>query len=143
MHLGNDVTWFLPDTDPSTPDGLSKAFRVGADVCLRGAKELNSDLADTQILTCHAMELALKAFLAKRGLNAAKLRNKPYGHDLDRLYHEAVKHGLSLSPMNERVIQAINEYHRKNLIRYEFDKTRTMPVCEGIFPIIETIIKAV
>jgi hypothetical protein len=143
MHLGNDVTWFLPDTDASTPDGLSKAFRVGADVCLAGARKLNSDLADTQILTCHAMELALKAFLAKRGMTAAKLRIKPYGHDLERLYHEAVKNGLSLSPMDEKVIQAINEYHHKNLIRYEFDRTRTMPVCGGIFPVIDTIIKAV
>ena len=142
MQLGNDVTWFLPDTDASTPDGLSKAFRVGADVCLMGAKRLNSDLADTQILTCHAMELALKAFSAKRGFTAAKLRNKPYRHDLDRLCDEAVKFGLLLSPMNRKVIQAINEYHHKNLLRYEFDKTRTMPVCRGIFPIIETIIEA-
>ena len=53
-----------------------------------------------------------------------------------------MKFWLLLSPMNRKVIQAINEYHHKNLIRYEFDKTRTMPVCRGIFPIIKTIIEA-
>jgi hypothetical protein len=99
-------------------------------------------MVPSQILTCHAMELALKAFLSKRRFTAAKLRNKSYGHDLDRLCDEAMKFWLLLSPMNRKVIQAINEYHHKNLIRYEFDKTRTMPVCRGIFPIIETIIEA-
>ena len=53
------------------------------------------------VLTFHALELALKSFLAGRGVSDVELRNK-YKHDLDKLYEEACKHGLTLnSPAEE------------------------------------------
>lgn len=144
---GSVVTWLSKDIDPNTSAGLCEAFRTGARVCLAGAKILHEkspgyDLPDRQILTFHAFELALKAFLAKHGLTAETLRNKPYGHNLDRLYSEAVDRGLSLRPNSKELIEAISEYHYKNIIRYEFAKTRTVPMCMTLFPIVEAILLA-
>ncbi len=145
-YLGDTVTWLGPhDIDPDTPAGLCKAFRIGADICLTGAKKLHAaspgwDLPDRQILAFHALELALKAFLAKHGLTREKLRKKPYGHDLDRLYSDAVKRGLPPPPRGKELIAAINEYHNVHIIRYEFATTRTMPTCKSLFPIVEAIL---
>jgi hypothetical protein len=38
--------------------------------------------AGEYILTLHALELALKAFLAQQGLSSKKLRSKPFRHNL-------------------------------------------------------------
>ena len=45
-------------------------------------------------LFCHAIELALKAFLALHGLTQDELAQKPYGHDLEALMNKAVQLGL-------------------------------------------------
>jgi hypothetical protein len=72
-YLGDTVTWLSNDIDPNTPAGLCEALWRGAEICLTGTKTLDAsssgwDLPDRQILAFHALELALKAFLAKRGL---------------------------------------------------------------------------
>jgi hypothetical protein len=133
--------------DPKTPDGRSKAFRNGAGECLQGAMILDAKFKDqtpSYILTFHALELALKAFLAKNGLTNDQLRTKPYGHDLHSLYGEACKHGLSISILNVAVtIEWINEYHDKGaLLRYDFENPRALPMCETLFPIVEAILVA-
>src|SRR5262249_2273934 len=122
---GAVATWLS-----STPAGLCETLRDGAEIFLTGAKKLNElwpgdDVPDRQILTVHRFELALKGFLAKHGLTAEMLRNKPYRHNLDRLYSEAVERGLSLQPQSKELIEAINEYHYKHIVRCEFDKQRT------------------
>ena len=95
-----------------------------------------------QILAFHALELALKAFLAKQGLTREMLRNKPYGHNLDRLYSDAVQRGLSLPAHSKELIAAVNEYHSAHIIRYEFATTRRVPTCKSLFPIVEAILAA-
>src|SRR5262245_10636676 len=127
-YSGDTVTW-LSKVNPNTPAGLCEAFGIGAEICLVGAKKLDEPssgwaLPDRQILAFHALELALKAFLAKHGLTRAVLRKKPYGHDLDHLYSDAVQRGLSLPPRSKELIAAVNEYHN-DIIRYEFAITRT------------------
>jgi HEPN domain-containing protein len=146
-YTGDSVTWLSNHSDPNTPAGLCEALRTGAEICLIGAKKLHAsspgwDLADRQILAFHALELALKAFLAKHGLTRKKLRNKPYAHDLDRLYSDAVQRGLSLPPRSKELIAAVNEYHSAHIIRYEFATTRTVPTCKSLFPIVEAILAA-
>jgi hypothetical protein len=147
-YLGDTVTWLKgKDIDPNTPAGLCKAFGIGAEICLTGAKKLDEpssgwDLPDRQILAFHALELALKAFLAKRGLTRKILRKKPYGHDLDHLYSEAVHRGLSLPPRSKELIAKINASHNTHIIRYEFETTRTVPTCKTVFPIVEAILAA-
>src|SRR6516165_5101476 len=72
------------------------------------------------VLTFHALELALKSFLAGRGLSDVELRNK-YAHDLDKLYEEACKRGLTLNtnPDATRLIKDANRHHEKSLLRYQ------------------------
>jgi hypothetical protein len=146
-YLGDTVTWLSNDIDPKTPAGLCEALRTGADICLTGAKKLEAsspgwDLPDRQILAFHALELALKAFLAKHGVTRETLRKKPYGHDLDRLYSEAVQRGLSLPPRSKELIAAVNKYHSANIIRYEFATTRILPTCKTLIPMVEAILAA-
>src|SRR5262249_13508851 len=146
-YRGDSVTWLSNDIDANTPAGLCEALGLGAEICLTGAKKLDPlssgwDLPDRQILTFHALELALKAFLAKQGLTRETLRNKPYRHDLDRLYSDAVQRELSLPPGSKELIAAVNEYHNAHIIRYEFAITRTMPTCATLFPIVEAILAA-
>lgn len=145
-YLGDTVTWLSnKHIDPDTPAGLCKAFGIGADICLTGAKKLDAsspgwDLPDRQILAFHALELALKAYLAKHGFTRDTLRKKPYVHDLDRLYSDAVSHGLSLPPRSKELIGAINDCHNAHIIRYEFATTRTVPTCKTLFPVVEAIL---
>jgi hypothetical protein len=89
-YLGDTVTWLSNQhIDPDTPAGLCKALGIGADICLIGAKKLDAassgwDLPDRQILGFHALELALKAFLAKHGLTRETLRKRLVADHLRR-----------------------------------------------------------
>jgi hypothetical protein len=80
--------------------------------------------------------------LAKHGLTRQTLRKKPYAHNLDRLYSDAVQRGLSPPPHSKQLIAAVNEYHNAHIIRYEFATTRTVPTCATLFPIVEAILAA-
>jgi hypothetical protein len=83
--------------DPSTAEGLSQAYALGANECLIAAKTLDDrvpDLSGEYIVTFHAIELGLKALLIKQGMSADELRRHPYGHDLVRLYEAAKQRGL-------------------------------------------------
>jgi HEPN domain-containing protein len=68
-------------------------------------------------LLCHAVELALKAYLLWCGTGRRKLRHK-YGHDLTKLVGEATKLGLPLAPHTAAEIDALNEAYMKNWPRY-------------------------
>jgi len=46
-------------------------------------------------LVCHAIELALKAFLSLRGAAMLELAEGPYAHNLDTLLQKAVENGLT------------------------------------------------
>jgi hypothetical protein len=63
-------------------------------------------------------------------------------HDLDRLYSDALKRGLSPLPGSKELIAAVNKAHNAHIIRYEFATTRTVPTCKSLFPIIEAILAA-
>ena len=97
---GNVSTRLVVDIDANTDAGRAKGFRNGADECLWGAQKLNdgfASLTPEYILTFRALDLALKAFLAKSGLTNAELRKKPYCHNLNNLFAEACKRGLEVS----------------------------------------------
>jgi hypothetical protein len=152
-------TWQVGDDDD-----LSSEFLNIARECLEDARELDdrsprfepapdADIPDEAmlrldkrgkyILTAHALELGLKAFLAKHGLTKKELSNH-YCHNLDRLYSEAVKRGLDLSSISDvkDKIAWINEYHDKGaLLRYS-DETKLLPQCSTLFPIIDAILIA-
>jgi hypothetical protein len=161
---GNVITHLGDDLNLDTPAGLSKGFLKIARECLEDARKLDdlsprfepaldgADIPDEAlqrldtrgkyILTAHAIELGLKAFLAKHGVTEKKLKT----HDLHCLYTAAVKkHGLKLLPSiadAKGTIAWVNEYHDKGaLLRYS-DKTKSLPQCNTLFPIINALLAA-
>jgi hypothetical protein len=93
------------------------------------------------ILTAHALELGLKAFLAKHGVTKKELSSD---YRLDRLYREAVHYGLDLSFIPEVVhtISWVNKFHNQGaLLRYDAG-TRELPQCDTLFPIIDAVLDA-
>jgi hypothetical protein len=126
--------------DTSTPGGQAKALAIGASECLKGAMDLDwgfPDLTGEYILTFHAIELGLKAFLVSRGIAP-----RPFGHNLVRLYEAARQHGLSINiPDADDMLAWINEWHCDGVkIRYEFTTPRHLPMCSMLFPLAEAII---
>jgi hypothetical protein len=133
--------------DPSTPDGLSRNYALGAKECMDAVCKLDDNfgnLTPEYILTFHALELSLKAFLAKQRFTEDQLRRKPFGHNLVNLFQEAKQQGLALTQSNaDQLIDWINKWHYDNVrIRYDFTKTRTLPTCQEILPLIEDILAA-
>jgi hypothetical protein len=144
---GNVVAWLPVGVDASTDAGRAKALGMGAAECLAAAKRLHQDypLARTgeYILAAHALELALKSFLAKEGLSNNKLKNE-FGHDLVRLFAKAIKRGLVVTAHNAAVnIETVNDAHdRGAALRFDFTKPRELPNPEILFPIVEQILAA-
>src|SRR5215469_15056766 len=139
---GNERTVIVPDY-PKTDAGRAQAFSDGARGYVESARLLNVSpfYREQYVLTFHALELALKSFLAGRGLSDVALRNK-YGHDLDKLYEESCKHGLTLNnnPDGTRLIKDANRHHEKSLLRYQFTTSFSLPTPEIAFPVIEEIL---
>ena len=139
------MTTFSPyDIDLNTDSGRSKAFRHGAQDCLSCARRLADASAGEYILTLHALELALKAFLAQQGLSNKKLRNKPFRHNLVNLYEKACERGLSISDQHASIlIEYVNRYHDEGApIRYDFTQAYELPVAKVLFPLITEVIEA-
>jgi hypothetical protein len=144
----------LPPKGLDGPDGLWIGYWHIASECLSDARLLDKssnhiDYAGQYILTCHALELSLKAFLAKAGLSEDKLRNPPYRHDLNYLYADSLKRELDLShisPHVKELIALFNEHHYKNenekidfAFRY-YAGLRELPACSNLFQIIDGIL---
>jgi len=141
-------------------DALSNGFLSIARECLEDARKLDAcspqfqplggttdenplrlETTGKYILTAHALELGLKAFLAKRGFSEKQLAND-YRHNLDRLYSEAVEHGLSSIREDKHTIAWINEYHDNGAVLRYSATTKTLPACNTLFPIIDAILAA-
>jgi HEPN domain-containing protein len=128
----------------STPAGR---FQLEASRSLSAARTLEAHHPKNEtphyIVLFHAIELGLKAFLIKHGIEVKALEKRPYRHDLSALYKEAVRHGLSLSDPNAAgLIDWINEWHEKPKLRYDFDTVRELPTCAVLAPLAEAIIEA-
>jgi hypothetical protein len=145
------VMFLVAEADfPKTSAGRCKAFLALARSCLEDARKLD-DLSKVSnggyILIAHALELSLKAFLARHKLSEKALRKPPYSHDLDSLYDKAVELGLTLSiPYAKEIIAWVNEYHsRGDPIRYALRyaaSSRTLPAGPVVFEIIDAILLA-
>jgi hypothetical protein len=131
--------------DVSTAQGLAKAFAIGASECLADAKSLQESWSDRTgqfIITFHAIELGLKAFLISIGRTEMELERRPFGHDLVALYDAATGGGMAIGTPNAKdLIEWINEWHcHRAKIRYLFTAERTLPICETLFPLAGEII---
>ena len=72
-------------------------------------------------MLCHAIELALKAYLAKLGATPQQLRQLERRHNLNKLLTEAVEKGLHLTTPTQDGIRALAEAHAKFWHRYPRD----------------------
>jgi hypothetical protein len=133
--------------DVSTPQGLAKAYAIGAGEILADARALNenqfSDRTGHFVITMHAIELGLKAFLIARNYTEETLRHRPYGHNLAELLKTAKAEGLILTtPYADELVEWINEWHYDDVkIRYQFAEERSLPMCEVLFPLASEIIQ--
>jgi hypothetical protein len=149
----DDVTWHAQKRfDLSTPAGLCGAFNDLARVCQEDAMRLEDcsqgyTSPGAYILIAHALELSLKAFLAKHQISEKELRTC-YGHDLDRLYNKAIEVGLHRSVSEAKKSEAkkkiarINKPHNENALRYDLS-TRTLPSGSAVLEVIDAILHEV
>jgi hypothetical protein len=68
-------------------------------------------------MLCHAIELALKAYLAANGISYKQLKDG-FGHNLSAALTEATNKGLSLTAATQAAINTLNEAHTKFWHRY-------------------------
>jgi hypothetical protein len=113
-----------------------------ADARLLLENKFASSRTGNYIITFHAIELALKAFLIARGFTEKELKGKSFGHDLNKLYAAAKARGLKLeTPNADELITWSNEWHSEGVkIRYQFAEQRTLPLCDALGPIASEII---
>jgi hypothetical protein len=82
-------------------------------------------------LVGQAIELALKAFLLKKGVELRKLRHN-YGHDLHRSLRKAKELGLAdvvaLSAEEERVLAILDALYSTKQLQYIVTGAKTFPV---------------
>jgi hypothetical protein len=69
-----------------------------------------------------SLELALKAFLLKKGLTLDELRSKKYGHNLKKCFDKALELGLVGTPSFEGpeigVLELLNELYVSKRLEY-------------------------
>jgi hypothetical protein len=66
-------------------------------------------------MLCHAIELALKAYLAYQGATPKELRAKNVGHNLTELLTRAINKGLTLGEAAQKDIGLLSEAHQEFL----------------------------
>jgi hypothetical protein len=73
-------------------------------------------------LACHAVELALKAFLSLKGHSLAKLAGGAFSHNLGTILTEAEQHGLSdvvgLTELQQFHIRRASKYYAEKVFEY-------------------------
>jgi hypothetical protein len=72
-------------------------------------------------LLCHCIELTLKAYLSKHGIDKTELSRK-YGHNLSKLFDGAIAHGLTTSERIDKIPQYLTEAHSDHWARYPMDE---------------------
>jgi hypothetical protein len=122
---------------------------------LAGAKAIpppNVTFAPTQPdLVCHALELALKAFLSLKEYPLDKLSGGKFGHDLENLLDEAERQGLDdLVKFDERQkfqIRRASQYYWSKAFEYPavvelMSGNPEMPSTDILIEITETLVAA-
>ena len=70
------------------------------------------------LLLCQAVELGLKAFLARFGVPEGELRKPPFGHKIEQLIAEALERGLNIGTRAESEIKLLHRAHARHWARY-------------------------
>jgi hypothetical protein len=101
-------------------------------------------------LACHAVELALKAFLAMKGASLVELLGGPYGHNLKNLIEEAEKRDLQafikLDDGQRAEIIKASEYYSEKVLEYPslieavFGQPNKMPNADVLIGVVDTMV---
>jgi hypothetical protein len=67
---------------------------------------------------CHAIELALNAFLLAHGMTEQQLKTQTHGHNISALIKEAIVRGLNIDAKVHSDIKHLTEPHQKYWPRY-------------------------
>ncbi len=96
---------------------------------------------------CHAIELALKAYLAYHGETPNELRANGETHNLAKLLARATKKGLALSASVQRDIGLLSEAHERFWHRYPKEDGKPVYTIEQFEPaareLLDTVAAAV
>jgi hypothetical protein len=76
--------------------------------------------APIYFLYSHALELTMKALLRAKGVSARRLASREFGHQLQVLWRECFKQGLSTSPNHDTFISGVIEILDPLATKYEF-----------------------
>jgi hypothetical protein len=69
-------------------------------------------------LLCHAIELALKAYLLFHGATADEIKNPSLRHNLKELLEQAIQKGLPIGPCTRSELELLHDAHTKYWPRY-------------------------
>jgi hypothetical protein len=89
---------------------------------------------------CHAIELGLKAWLAFKGEDEARLRG--YGHDLNDAMESAQRQGMTLSSNTVRAVNLLSPLHAELLPRYPLRTGEPIPTPGQFEPNVIEILEA-
>jgi hypothetical protein len=93
-------------------------------------------------LLCHAIELALKSFLAWHGAAAEDLQ-KRFRHKIEPLMTEAVSKDLSIGKLAATEIMQLDEAHAKHWPRYPHKEMKPIFVIDPFEPYVVELLRSV
>jgi hypothetical protein len=123
---------------------LAQTFKSGALECVACARELlNLNSTPQYILTFHALELALKSYLASKGMPALTLKKK-YSHRLSKMLVEARKHGLTVEIEDiDELLVWVDELHGNGSVKYGLEPFQMLPSCSDLLFVADQILQSV
>jgi HEPN domain-containing protein len=95
------------------------------------------------LVLCHAVELALKAYLFRHGATPKELRARTVRHNINELLTRATNNGLSLSPTVQSDISLLHEAHEKFWHRYPKEEATPVYTIEQFESPARELLKAV
>ncbi|WP_316237651.1 hypothetical protein [Bradyrhizobium sp. SZCCHNR1015] len=95
-------------------------------------------------MLCHAVELALKAFLLAHGVPLKDLEsNQIFGHQLDALLKEADERGLEIGPQERAELEKLHAAHTGYWPRYPMKEAGPVFLIEPFEPCVVKLLVAV
>jgi hypothetical protein len=94
-------------------------------------------------LLCHAIELALKAFLISRGISSRMLKSAAFRHNLKQLLSEAVNLGLPLGLLARTELEHLDNAHAEFWPRYPRPHAKPVFVIDPFAPYADELLRAV
>lgn len=139
----NESAYVNSQTDRFAPLDFLERSEAFFDAFRKLPKDANCPISwPHYFLFCHAVELALKAYLLQSGLMLSQLRKKDFGHNLNKLMQEAVKHNLSVGLLAQNLAM-LSEPHENFLARYPQHNGKPILLVDQFEPLLIELLEAV